>query len=265
MKIKIILVIFATIVLSSCSQIQDHINSQKTYNLEYDSESLFFRAPDGYCFYNDLNELESAILKIEKEANDTNHQSMQLAFQNCKEKREFLENKKILFRNIGAIYFATDRELNILKKYKLNIDREKYVKIVHESSNIESTKDFESRINSEYVVMFKKHKNLKIIDESNLLSDLQKDEMKSAHGEIFKNYRHQVLYHETELEQGFAAYEYYESKVGSNHYICTSSTTLIHFIPTTIYICNDYEKEKLDLLKNQIKLFTHFVIRENAV
>lgn len=232
----------------------------------YDSKSLFLKAPKDYCFYDEKNPAEMDVVDFVRDFNDfgkEGNSEVKFLLQKCEEKQNFLRSDNPRFRNTVMISFRLPSYLERLKKYGVERNRETYVKVSSNSAAEQNTQSLNKFMKKILPQMRKR--NVKTLDNLQSLSTKQKNELKLVHGQVFGKETHNFLSYHSKLEWGVAAYDYQFFKVGKIFTKCVNSDTLINYIPVTLTICEEGElaDDWMDL-DRRISEYTWALIRLNS-
>ncbi len=113
-----------------------------------------------------------------------------------------------------------------------------------------------------FLSAIKKLNDLTLIDKSTTLNLSQKEELKLAHGEIFKNKQHIALTLDKKFAPEIADYDASSYQIGKITYYCSNATSMINYIPLNFFICEEIITDKtktvderlLEYVKKMIKL-----------
>ncbi|MES2961787.1 MAG: hypothetical protein V4694_05330 [Pseudomonadota bacterium] len=248
--------------LQSCESIKSYKKQNQIVELKNDNKFMSLKAPKGYCFYDKNDAVEKDVINIVSAINKSEGARLELLLQDCEEKKNFLISTNPTFRNTLMIFSFSPENLKIIKKYRLDRDRKTFVEFHHKSGEKETVASINKLVNKTIIPYIKKHNDLTLIDKSTALNLSQKEELKLAHGEIFKKKKHIALTLDKKFAPEIADYEASSYQIGKITYYCSNATSLINYIPLNFFLCEEIITDKtksiderlLEYVKETIKL-----------
>ena len=248
--------------LQSCESIKSYKKQNQIIELKSDNKFISLKAPRGYCFYDQNDAVEKDVINIISALNKSEGMTLELHIQDCEEKKNFLISTNPTFRNTLMIFSFSAENLKIIKKYRLDRDRKTFVEFHHKSGEKETVDSINKLVNKSLIPYIKKHNDLTLIDKSTTLNLSQKEELKLAHGEIFKNKQHIALTLDKKFAPEIADYDASSYQIGKITYYCSNATSMINYIPLNFFICEEIITDKtktvderlLEYVKKMIKL-----------
>lgn len=249
----ILLLALAALNLQNCTSINNFRKQNKKIEFEIDNKTILLKPPTGYCIYDKSKPSESDVIKIIRESNYNDVTKIDFVFQECEEKKSFLDNEKPQFRSTGMIIFPIPSYLKDLKKYRLERSRDFYLNVVHEQISTDTVDSLNKFMDDVSIPHMKKHNDLKIIEKSTNLKPQQKAELKLLHDFVFGNSKTTFTQSFAKLEKNRAVYDHQEYKVKDITTRCIGAETLIRYIPVTLVICEDKKSEDWKNLEEKIQ------------
>ena len=260
---RITLAVLILFLSQSCQTIKDYQKQRSAIGLENDNKFIKIVAPSGYCLYSDEVPLEREVYAVDRIANALNKDSG-IMFQECEEKNSFLLGVNPKYRTVGEVRFFTGEMLQLFKQFKADRSRESFAYVINKLNSQDTVESLNLYVRDVMNPAIKKHDNIHIIDQSTLLNQKQKNELKLVHAEIFGNEQHAFLYYSAKLLPGFANIDLQKFRVGKITVKCAAAQTLINYIPVSLSLCEEGSDDDWISLETKVISYTKDLMKLNG-
>lgn len=262
--IIVLLVLLSLIFLSYYRYATNFKNKIEVVN--YDNKTILLTVPKGYCIYDKKNAIEKDVIDIFKLINNFTD-NFAILFQECNERKNFLNNDDLKFRTFGRVSFPSLEYLNLIKENGMDIITDDYLKF---SDNFNNHFDINSlnKIAEEHTLENRKKNNFNILDNYTSLTSKQKLEFKYIYKDFFNDEYQKYIIYDNKVIHSLVALYYEKYVIDNLYYNCFKGTTLIFYTPLNISLCNISEDDNsikdLLYLENVLKSYVKTLIKINS-